>query len=363
MERAKKTALIAVFALFIFGLGAAHIVLPDKELSYAERRRLGKLPELSADDIFSGEYFTELDEYLLDQFPLRDEFRTLKAGAASNIFFLRDNNGLYSIGDGIYKLEYPLKTTQVELAAKKISAVIEAHPEMGDIYLSVIPDKNYFVAAQNGYLSIDYDSMLETLRSGVPSAEYIDLFPQLTLEDYYRTDTHWRQERLLPVAETLCAAMDAPFDPEHFAESTVGSFQGVLASQSALKAAPDELRILESEGTKTALVKSAEHELPLSVYTLEDFSGMEPYDTYLSGAEAVLTIENPNAVSDKKLVIFRDSFGSSLAPLLIDSYSKITLIDLRYVQSAFLDEFAEFDGADVLFIYSTMLLNSGGILK
>ncbi|MBQ7871482.1 MAG: hypothetical protein IJ357_05025, partial [Oscillospiraceae bacterium] len=65
----------------------------------------------------------------------------------------------------------------------------------------------------------------------------------------------------------------------------------------------------------------------------------------------------------RHLILFRDSFGSSLAPLLLDSYGKITLVDLRYVSSALLDGLVDFTDADVLFLYSTTLLNSGSILK
>ena len=62
-------------------------------------------------------------------------------------------------------------------------------------------------------------------------------------------------------------------------------------------------------------------------------------------------------------MIFRDSFGSSLAPLLIEDYAKITLVDIRYIQSGFLGQFIEFDGQDVLFIYGTTILNDSSLLK
>ena len=47
----------------------------------------------------------------------------------------------------------------------------------------------------------------------------------------------------------------------------------------------------------------------------------------------------------------------------IDSYAKITLLDLRYISSALIDDYVSFENSDVLFLYSTMLLNSAGILK
>ena len=90
---------------------------------------------------------------------------------------------------------------------------------------------------------------------------------------------------------------------------------------------------------------------------------MDGYDTFLSGAQALLTVENPLAGTDRRLILFRDSFGSSLAPLLLDSYREITLVDLRYLSSSLLGDYVDFDGADVLFLYSTSILNSAMLLK
>lgn len=60
---------------------------------------------------------------------------------------------------------------------------------------------------------------------------------------------------------------------------------------------------------------------------------MDAYDLFLTGAAAFLILENKNNLGGRELVIFRDSFASSLAPLLMEGYSKITLIDLRYLSS------------------------------
>ncbi|MBR3841984.1 MAG: hypothetical protein IKM38_01765, partial [Christensenellaceae bacterium] len=115
--------------------------------------------------------------------------------------------------------------------------------------------------------------------------------------------------------------------------------------------------------TENALVTSLEQDSPLSVYSEADFKNIDPYDVYLSGAEALLTIENPLAENEKHLILFRDSFGSSIAPLLMGEYSRITVVDLRYIRSDLLSEYLDFTGADVLFLYSTGILNNGAILK
>ena len=84
---------------------------------------------------------------------------------------------------------------------------------------------------------------------------------------------------------------------------------------------------------------------------------------FLEGSKDIIEINNPNSNNNKKLIIFRDSFGSSIAPLFISSYSTITLIDIRYINSNSIDEYVSFDNSDVLFLYNTTLLNNSITLK
>ena len=59
------------------------------------------------------------------------------------------------------------------------------------------------------------------------------------------------------------------------------------------------------------------------------------------------------------MVVFRDSYGSSLVPLLVQEYATVTLVDIRtnYIMPERLGSFMEFNGQDVLFMYSSLVLN------
>jgi len=89
--------------------------------------------------------------------------------------------------------------------------------------------------------------------------------------------------------------------------------------------------------------------------------GKDGYELYLGGSHAVLTIENPEA--EGELVVFCDSFGQSMAPLLAQGFGKTTLVDIRYIQSAMVGAFADFEHADILFLYSTSMLNNSTAMK
>ena len=90
---------------------------------------------------------------------------------------------------------------------------------------------------------------------------------------------------------------------------------------------------------------------------------MDSYDVYLDGASSFIEITNNNSINDKELVIFRDSFGSSLSPLLVKYYKKITLIDNRYISRDNYKDLIEFNDQDILFMYSTLFINDSSSLK
>ena len=93
------------------------------------------------------------------------------------------------------------------------------------------------------------------------------------------------------------------------------------------------------------------------LYKEEYFKNVDPYDLFLEGTQKPLfIIENENATTDKELIVYRDSFGSSLVPLLVEGYKKITVVDVRYMATSLIDSnnLIDYkDGQDVLFIYST----------
>lgn len=366
MKNFKVKAVIAVFLLIVFGLTALHIALPDGALSYSERRALQQLPTVTLDKILDGDFSQELEDYFLDQFPGRDLFRYLKAFFSTKILLKQDNNGYYEYDGGIYKIDYPLYENRVNYAVSRINYVIEKYLTDNNVYLSIVPDKNYFVAENAGYLSIDYDKLVETVKAGVGSAQYIDIFGALSEQDYYATDTHWRQELILDVRDILADAMGTGGlvpTADRYTVNTLEGFSGVYAGQSGFPGGTETLSYLTNGYILNSTVTSFEDGVASSVYALEKYDGMDPYDIYLSGAVSVLTIETPDAASDRELIIFRDSFGGSIAPLLVGAYSKITLVDIRYISSDMLGEYVDFENADVLFLYCTSLLNSGNLLK
>ena len=340
---------------------------PAKELSVSERRPLKQMPKLTVQSALSGSFMEQFGDYAVDQFPLRDTFRTGKSLFAYNLLQQKDNNGIYLTQGHSAKLEYPFNPVSLNNALGKFQGIYEEHLQGTDckIFAAVIPDKGFYLAEENGYPAMDYSRMFSLVEAGMPWAEHLQLTDCLTAEDYYTTDSHWRQERLIPVAQKLCAAMGVTGpDAQDFTPTLVSQkFYGVYYGQAALPMQPDGLYVMESEVLAACRVYNHEKKTYQPVYDTKKLPGNDPYDVFLSGPQALLTIENPNAETEKELVLFRDSYGSSFAPLLARSYRKVTLVDTRYINPSLLGEYLDFADQDVLFAYSTTILNNSSTLK
>lgn len=355
MKRKASIATAAVFLAVLFGFSLLHLALPDREVSRSERRRLAQLPPLS-----SG-FSDKLEEYMLDQFPLREQLRTVNSLVRLYGLGQADIHGIYLQGGGAFRMDGPLQEKQVRHAAAVFSAVQEKYFPSLPAHYVIVPDKN--AKAETGRPRLDTETMRGIVREALPGMTEIDIWDLLSADDYYKTDPHWRQERLLPVAAAICEALGADA-PGTFTEKTLSPFYGAYYGQAALPMAPDTLTYLESADTKAAEVTGPELDGAQPFYRPELLDGTDGYDVFLSGAQAVLTVTSPNVHNGRHLVLFRDSFGSSLAPLLLGSFERITLVDLRYISAARLTDYADLsDATDVLYLCSTAVWNNGGTLR
>ncbi len=336
---------------------------PAKERSEAERRPLLQMPELTAEGILDGSFMTDFGAASLDQFPLRDTFRSVKALFHSYVLQHCDNNG-YFYKDGYLAVQD--LTLNEEAVHKKLDALNFVYNQFlatsgASCYVSIVPDKSYYLSEKYGYPAMDYNQLTAMVTEQLSWGQYIDITDTLELSDYYRTDTHWRQEALIPTAQKLMQAMggSGPSAGDFTAEQLEAPFYGVYYAQAALPISADEMVILRSD-----LLDSLEITVDMSytapVYDMTKLDSEDAYNIYLSGAKTgYVTIQNPNALSDKTLIVFRDSFGSSIAPLFVQDYSQVILIDLRVFSRMSMGMIAEnFADADVLVLLSTLAMNN-----
>lgn len=364
MNKLSQISTAAVFIIIIAGLFLWFVLSADKDVSDTERRKLARLEAPTTEAIMSGSWFKDFDKYAADQFPLRDEFRGINAAARKNLLLQQDINGLYTVDNNVFKSDYPLSAANINNFVKKTNQIYSEHIKgmANNYFVSVIPDKSHFDASD--HLVTDARRVAQIFTDGAEGAEYIDIFDALRLDAYYRTDTHWSQDRLFPVMDVIAEKMGfIPPDETNWISNYFEPFYGVYHGQSALNPKPDTLVYMTSEFTDSATVENTDKPNFKEVYDVSELQSRDSYNVFLSGGTPLTKITSPLSKTEKELVIFRDSFGSSIAPLFLEEYRTVTLIDLRYFSSSLLKDYVDFRGKDVLVLYSSLILNSSIQLK
>lgn len=354
-----KNIITTIFiTAFVLSMFLWNLLGTTPEYSDSERRVLARFPEVTLENIASGEFAQQFEKYATDRFPARDTFRSIKAYVQTKVFLKKDNNEIYTVGNHISKLEYPMNREMMDYSIRLFTKVKENYLGSNPVYFAIIPDKNRYLASPNDYLSLDYEAFTQYMKEGMDFAEYIEIADLLDADDYYDTDTHWRQEAIIDVAERIATEMGADISQSYQANTLESPFNGVYVGQSALVCEPDTITYLSND-----TIESAEVDDDVVIYDMTKANGKDPYEMFLSGNQPIVKIKNADNISGKRLIMFRDSFGSSIAPLFVKGYSEIVLVDLRYVSSEVLDQYVEFENADVLFLYSTLLLNNSLSMK
>ena len=358
----KRTiSLILILAIW-GGLAAFVWVKAPAEVSDAERRPLEQFPAVSGESLLSGQFMKDFADYAVDQFPLRDGFRTLNAYLTYYLLGQKDNNGIYLSDGYAAKMDYPLDEGSVSNALTRFTELYELYLRDSKVHFALVPDKSCYLAEEAGVLSIDYDALYTHVAESLPWAELIDLRGFLDIGDYYRTDTHWRQEQIVPAAQAIAEKLGVTV-PEFDKMQIDRPFYGVYYGQAALPMEPDTMYYLTNPVLQNCTVTIHDSGTTAAVLDTTKLESRDLYDVFLSGGAAVLEISNPAGQEGRELIVFRDSFGSSMVPLLVNDYETVWVLDTRYVNPAMLGNFVDFRGQDVLFLYSTLILNSSSALR
>ena len=251
---------------------------------------------------------------------------------------------------------------------KAITKILEEHYNKWILYTAatykeacnLIETKNFDLFLLDIELNTAYIDDLDC--DGLDFGKYIRIFDLLQLEDYYKTDSHWKQEKLIKIAQKFGQEMKLNLN-NNYEEKIITEFKGVYSGQLPINEEKDEIKILTNNVLKNCTVYNYEKNEATTIYNFDKMNSLDKYDIYLSGAVSLISIENTENKTGRELVVFRDSFASSFVPLLVEGYDKITLIDTRYISPKILSQYIEFNDQDILFLYSTSIINNSYTLK
>lgn len=365
---AKKGRLTAiVFCVFLAGLLAWHIGLPDKDRSETENRTLAQFPEFSWENLKNGSFTQGMEDYFADQFPLRDDWTGLKA-RCEQLLGKRAFNGVYLCGDTlIARVEEP-DETQVE---KNLSYVNKfAELTGGRVLLGLIPSaaEVWQDKLLHGAPSFDQAAFIRRAaeETGLPTVDFLGALSEHADEPiYYRTDHHWTTRGAFYGANALLEALGRdPLEESSFRPETASTdFNGTLYSTSGIHwLMPDTIEYWAPDYYLNVTTWKSGRAEPGELYDRSYLEHKDQYSSFLGGNQPLCVIENPDIRDGSKILLIRDSYSDSLAPFLAQRFAQVHLIDLRYYHASVAEYMAQHSIKTAAVLYSTANFISDGNL-
>ena len=246
----KKLNVISLIlcAVTILSFSLAFFIAPDSKISQAENRTLKSKPVFTAQKLLSGDYTSELGEYISDQFPARDEFVATKA-YSELLLTKRENNGVIygkndtllphvETGDNLYENIISVK----EFArATALPTYVGILPTVTDVYAENLPELYNFQAENQTWSN--FFAQCENAGLIAPDLRT----PLCEQNNYYRTDHHYNSYGAYQTYSLLGGVMGYDAKPlEFFKPQTVSQeFCGTSMRQSGFYLAKkDEITLL-----------------------------------------------------------------------------------------------------------------------
>lgn len=349
-SRVCDTFIIIVFCLFIGGLALLHLLIPDREYSEKENRMLQSFPKFSAEALFSGNFSADMTEYLSDQFPFRDFFVTLKAGAEKATFRMENGGIMFGNNALTARIDCPdTENLQINLSAtEKFASAVEN----SGIPVIFAPAGRRVDVCGKDVPRLYGNGLQNSLWQTVDSAgenfagEYVNLrdnlrmFAMLGEDMYYRTDHHWTSYGAYVAYSALWDSLpddvtdgkQCRASSEFTRETVTESFYGTSYSASgAAWITPDSIELWRFEGDSSIPVINRDRDESFDgLYRTEYLSTHDKYSVFLGENTGRLDVGYfDSSDSRKTLLVIKDSFAQSLVPFLAADYDVI-MIDPRY---------------------------------
>ncbi len=368
-KKHQSVYLNTIFLLLIFGFTVANIVRPQKERSETENRSLEQRPALTWESLISGQFATDYESYLSDQFIMRDSWITLKTDV-EKAALKQETNDVY-FGKDDYLIEKHTGVFTEDTAAQNIQRLSTFFSQMGQTleigHLScmVVPNAVDILDEKLPAFADPYDEevYLEKIRAALPEGVWFDASEVLnkvhaadeTKQLYYRNDHHWTSG----AAFDVCAAWLADkgygsMSVDQFSVSTVTeSFEGTIASKLGISGRPDSIQRYDPvESYDYYLIYNQSDDIRNTMYQDSYLDTKDKYAYFYGGNYGLIETRMPEAGTGRRLLIIKDSYAHCFAPLTCGYFDEVDLLDPRYYNASISELIASKSYTDVLFLFN-----------
>lgn len=350
-----------IFLVFLTVAFAFNLFSKDKEYSESENRMLAQKPEFSVANLTSGKYMKDMEDYVTDQFFIRDKWINLKV-LEDLALGKRESNGVY-IGKKDHLMEIPTAPNQKALDNNldAISNFSASHPDINTV-MSLVPNAAYIYdqfLPKNAPVRDQEKDIKYVMNAVSTSLNFVDLTKTMSShkeeEIYYKTDHHWTTEGAYYAYLTAAGAMDINTGTVSYEQAPVTKdFKGTLSAKSGFRSGKkDQIDVFFPKGDAVSSIVNYvdEQQKSASFYDTSKLKTRDKYALFFGGNYAQVKISTP-IEENRTLLLLKDSYANCLVPFLAPHYRTIVMVDPRYYYGN-LEELIQVEGIqEVLYLYN-----------
>lgn len=351
----KNWIISGTFIAFIFIISLLNGLSPDRELSETENRPLAQRPTLTVEKLISGEFMSEFETYVTDQFLVKDWWVGLKSEAEA---FLQkgENNGIYFGKEGYLLEAFTSVSDQFEKNLSYLNLFHEKLPHLPTTALFVPTAVEIYQDLLPLFAPTVNQSKLLTQASETLTFELVhplETFLAHSNESlFYKTDHHWTTLGAFYTYQLLMNEWNLTPYLDYTTEVVSNDFYGTYYSKANRnRLSPDQIILYHPNEKDSSLTTTFDQTVLEGVYDLSYLNKKDKYSLFLGGNQP-LTILRSGISNGRKLVIFKDSYAHCFAPFLTKHFEEIHLIDLRYFNQNPYDYVVQESFDQVLFLYN-----------
>lgn len=358
----KRYVIFVVFMTAALAAGGIlTAVMGHREFSENENRYLEQFPSLTLSGIADGEVQEDVVKAFNDQFPARD-FWTAFSTRAEKMMGRRDIGGVY-LGKNQYYFEKimdgDISQTDYFQSLRFINHV-QGLQEDAKVTALLVPSpatilSDYLPSHARIY---DADAMYQSAEGVLAEGILLDMRDEMAAaageaQIYYKTDHHWTLSGAYVGYRTYVEAMGRQARPyaDFGVETVSDSFYGTLYSKALdADAAPDTIDAPSRLPAASVQCDGQERD---GIFDETKREQKDKYAYFFGGnyGEVILRPEGDGQEDKPKLLVVKDSFANSMIPFLLQDYSEIRMLDLRYFKTSFRDYLEEYSADEILILY------------
>ncbi len=366
----KDIVVIAVFLVLIFGLTILSLLKKPVTFSENENRYLAEKPTFTLEGLFEGEFTSDYESFITDQFVFRDAWIGLKT-RVELLTLRKDINGVYFCDDDYLMEKHDSTTFEAEQAENNVNTFVNfvnKYAEKfgpGNFQAILVPTASEVLADKLPAFANPYNQneWFEKINAQVPDGYVYNAYDALKDHTdeyiYYKTDHHWTTLGAYYTYVEWCEKTGlTPYALSDFdVEVGTEEFLGTLDSKVNVDVEADTMFLYHlKKDMEYKLTYNMTNDVRNSLYHYDGLVGKDKYTVYMGGNYAIVDVET-NVKNGKTLLVLKDSFGHSFVPFAANHYERIVMIDLRYYNAFMADAFIEqYNVTDMLVLYNMVNL-------